>query len=82
MGVQRSVCRGVQSSRVAVVLATIDLMDDNRKYEVRGIFRGLIPITGGRQSQDFNSSSFFVLGYHWLPLETIYLVGDNREIQA
>ena len=34
MGVQRSVCRGVQSSRVAVVLATIDLVDDNRKYEV------------------------------------------------
>ena len=24
----------------------------------------------------------FVLGYHWLPLATIDLVGDNREFEA
>ena len=24
----------------------------------------------------------FVLGYHWLPIATIDLVGDNREIEV
>ena len=24
----------------------------------------------------------FVLGYHWLPLATIDLVGDNREFEV
>ena len=26
--------------------------------------------------------SLFVLGYHWLPIATIDLVGDNREIEV
>ena len=25
--------------------------------------------------------SLFVLGYHWLPLATIHLVGGNREFE-
>ena len=24
----------------------------------------------------------FVFGYHWLPLETIDLVGDNKEVSS
>ena len=35
---------------------------------------------GSRQSQNTESASLFVLGYHWLPLATINLVGDNREL--
>ena len=27
-------------------------------------------------------ASLFVHGYHWLPIATIYLVGDNREFEA
>ena len=28
---------------------------------------------------NIEGASLFVLGYHWLPLATINLVGDNRE---
>ena len=35
---------------------------------------------GGRYSQNTEGASLFVLGYHWLPLATIDLVGDNREL--
>ena len=28
------------------------------------------------------SASLIVLGYHWLPLATIYSVGDNREFEV
>ena len=34
---------------------------------------------GGRYSQNTEGASLFVLGYHWLPLATIDLVGDNRK---
>ena len=27
-------------------------------------------------------ASLFVLGYHWLPIATIDLVGDNREFDV
>ena len=27
-------------------------------------------------------ASLFVLGYHWLPIATIDLVGDNREFEV
>ena len=35
---------------------------------------------GGRYSQNTEGVSLFVLGYHWLLLATIDLVGDNREL--
>ena len=31
---------------------------------------------------NIESASLFVHGYHWLPLSTIYLVGDNREFEV
>ena len=37
---------------------------------------------GGGQSKNIEDASLFVLGNHWLPLATIDLVGDNKEIQA
>ena len=63
-------------------LATIDLVGDNRKLEVCGLFLGLIPIMGDGQSQNTEGASLFVLGYHWLVLATIDLVGDNRELEV
>ena len=32
-------------------------------------------------SQNIGGVSLFVLGYHWLPLATIDLVGDPREFE-
>ena len=37
---------------------------------------------GDGQSQNTEGASLFVLGYHWLPLATIDLVGDNRELEV
>ena len=35
------------------------------------------------RGEDFRDvTSLFVLGYHWLPLATIDLVDDNREIKV
>ena len=33
-------------------------------------------------SQNIKGPSLYVLGYHWLPLATIDLVGDNREFDV
>ena len=46
----------------------------------RGAWRGAGRCTEG--SQIFKCSSLFVLGYHWLPLATIDLVGDNRDFEV
>ena len=35
-----------------------------------------------RQSRGAERLSLTVLGYHWLPLATIDLVGDNREFEV
>ena len=34
------------------------------------------------KSYNFKSALMYVLGYHWLPLATIDLVGDNREFEV
>ena len=31
------------------------------------------------RGENCKGASLYVLGYHWLPLATIDLVGDNRE---
>ena len=41
-----------------------------------------MPIVDGLQSQNFKGPSLLVLGYHWLPIATIDLVGDNREFEV
>ena len=51
----------------------------------RGTWRGmhilgLMPIIGSWYSQNIEGASLFVHSYHWLPLATIDLVGDNREL--
>ena len=37
---------------------------------------------GDGQSQNTEGASLFVLCYHWLPLATIDLVGDNKELEV
>ena len=54
-----------------VALQTIDLVGDDREFEVWAIFWDLIPIIGGWYSQNFKGVSLFAHGYHWLPLATI-----------
>ena len=41
---------------------------------------GLMPIMGSWYSQNIEGASLFFQSYHWLPLATIDLVGDNREL--
>ena len=36
----------------------------------------------GWYSHNIEGASLFVHGYHWLPLATIDLVGDNREFEV
>ena len=36
----------------------------------------------GKKAGLHGGTSLFVLGYHWLPLATINLVGDNREFEV
>ena len=36
---------------------------------------------GGSYSQNIEGATLFALGHHWLPLATIDLVGDNRELE-
>ena len=37
---------------------------------------------GDGQSQNTEGASLFGHSYHWLPLATIDLVGDNRELEV
>ena len=53
----------------------------------RGTWRGmhilgLIPIMGSWYSQSIEGTSLFVHSNHWLPIATIDLVGDNRELEV
>ena len=43
---------------------------------------GLWTKCSSHQKIHFESVSLFVLGYHWLPLATIDLVGNNREFEV
>ena len=41
-----------------------------------------MPTICGLFSQNIKDASLFILSYHWLPLATIDLVGDNREFEV
>ena len=45
-------------------------------------FEVLYPLWVVDSLQNFKGPSLFVLGYHWLPLATIDLVGANREFEV
>ena len=49
-----------------------------------GVARARVACTGVAHAGVVHAvgPSLFVLGYHWLPLATIVLVGDNRECEV
>ena len=51
-------------------LATSQLMDDNREFDVSGIFWGVILIVGGGEHMTIEDPSLTALGYQLLPLAT------------
>ena len=54
-------------------------MDDNRKFDVLGIFWGVLLIVGGGELIAIEDSLLSAYGYQLLPIATSYLVGNNRE---
>ena len=57
-------------------------MGDNREFEVGGIFLRSYTHYIWLIVSDIEGASLFVLSYHWLPLATIDLMGDNREFEV
>ena len=49
---------------------------------VDAYFEVLYPLWVVDSLRTFEDASLFVLGYHWLPLATIDLVGDNMEFEV
>ena len=69
-GARRGVRRGVR--RGCMEGCTEGCAEGCTEGCMEGVHRG---VRGG-------ASSLFVLGYHWLPLATTDLVGDNRHFEA
>ena len=53
--------------------------NQNRIFDVLGIFWGGLLIVGGEKLQNIEDSSLVILGYQMLPLATSKLMGDNKE---
>ena len=60
-------------------IATIDLVGDNRNLKFQAYFEVVYPSWVIDKSWNFKGPSLFVLGYYWLPLANIDLVGDNSD---
>ena len=54
-------------------------MGDNRKFDVLGIFWGVLLIVGGGKLITIEDSLLSVHGYQLLSIATSYLVDNNRE---
>ena len=70
-------------------LATIDLVDDDNRHTLNLKFRRsyfellyLLWMVDSLGCQNIKGPSLCVLGYHWLPLATNDLVGDNRKFEV
>ena len=57
-------------------------MGDNRKFDVSGIFGGVLLIVGGRELITIEDPSLSAHGYQLLPIATSYLVGYNRDFDV
>ena len=58
------------------------LLGDNRKFHVLGIFSGVLLIVGGGELMTIEDPSLSAHGYQLLSLATSYLVGNNREFDV
>ena len=54
-------------------------MGDNRKFDVSGIFGGVLIIVGGGELMTIEDLLLNAYGYQLLPIATSYLVHYNRE---
>ena len=63
-------------------LATSYYVGDNTKFDVSGIFGGVLIIFGGGELMTIEDPSLSDHGYQLLPLATSYLVGNNREFDV
>ena len=66
-GVHRGVCRGVHGGA---------------QRGAQRCMEGCVEVRGGVCRGVYDGALLFVHGYHWLPLATIDLVGDNREFEV
>ena len=57
-------------------------MVDNRKFDVSGIFSGVLLIVGGRELIAIEDLLLSAHGYQLLSLATSYLVGNNRKFDV
>ena len=57
-------------------------MGDNRKFDVSGVFWGVLLIIGGGEFMTIEDSLLSTHGYQLLSIATSYLVGNNREFDV
>ena len=57
-------------------------MDDNRKFDVSGIFLSVLLIVGGGELMTIEDPLLSAHGYQLLPIATSYLVDNNRELDV
>ena len=57
-------------------------MGDNKKFDVSGIFWGVLLIVGGGELITIEDLLWSVHGYQLLAIATSYLVGNNREFDV
>ena len=63
-------------------LATNQLMGDNKEFDIKGIFWGVLLIVGGGEYMTMEDPSLTALGYQLLALATSQLMDDNREFDV
>ena len=57
-------------------------MGDNRKFDVLGIFWGVLFIVGGGELITIEDSLLSAHGYQLLSIATSYLVGNNKKFDV
>ena len=57
-------------------------MGDKRKFDVLGIFGGVLLIVGGGELMTIENPSLSAYGYQLLPFATSQEVSDKREIDV
>ena len=57
-------------------------MGDNRKFDVLGIFWGVLLIVGGGELITIEDSLLSAHGYQLLSIATSYLVGNNKKFDV
>ena len=71
----------VDLCRWSVQVVSVGLHGGMQRGYMEGMhILGLMPIMGSWYCQNIEGASLFFHRYHWLPLATFDLVGDNRQL--